>query len=68
MGSELCVLSNYPLRERFVKSEPFGNLNVYFILLCFEGKLERTAVLKAVCAGFKEATEPRICLSGGLHY
>jgi hypothetical protein len=30
-----------------------------------EGKLERTAVLKAVCAGFKEGTEPRVCLSNG---
>ncbi|CAL1402551.1 unnamed protein product [Linum trigynum] len=32
----------------------------------YRGKLERTAVLKAVCAGFKEATEPPICLSPGL--
>jgi hypothetical protein len=29
------------------------------------GKLERTAVLKAVCAGFKEGTEPHVCLSDG---
>ncbi|KAG2607788.1 hypothetical protein PVAP13_4NG273100 [Panicum virgatum] len=29
----------------------------------YRGKLERTAVLKAVCAGFKEGTEPRVCLS-----
>ena len=29
------------------------------------GKLERTAVLKALCAGFQETTEPPICLSGG---
>ena len=32
-----------------------------------EGKLERNAVLKAVCAGFKETTEPPICLSGGFY-
>uniref|UniRef100_A0A5B7BE82 EGF-like calcium-binding domain-containing protein n=1 Tax=Davidia involucrata TaxID=16924 RepID=A0A5B7BE82_DAVIN len=32
----------------------------------YRGKLERTAVLKALCAGFKESTEPRICLSGDL--
>eukprot|EP00268_Persea_americana_P026784 TRINITY_DN26290_c0_g1_i1.p1 TRINITY_DN26290_c0_g1~~TRINITY_DN26290_c0_g1_i1.p1 ORF type:complete len:622 (+),score=96.98 TRINITY_DN26290_c0_g1_i1:266-2131(+) len=32
----------------------------------YRGKLERTAILKAVCAGFKESTEPRICLSGDL--
>ncbi|XP_047313130.1 vacuolar-sorting receptor 6-like [Impatiens glandulifera] len=32
----------------------------------YRGKLERTAVLKAVCAGFKETTEPRICLSADI--
>ncbi|KAL3833827.1 hypothetical protein ACJIZ3_008563 [Penstemon smallii] len=32
----------------------------------YRGKLERSAVLKAVCAGFKETTDPPICLSGGL--
>lgn len=32
----------------------------------YRGKLERTAVLKAICAGFKEATEPQICLTGDL--
>ncbi|KAJ1703350.1 hypothetical protein LUZ63_003129 [Rhynchospora breviuscula] len=29
----------------------------------YRGKLERTAVLKAICAGFKESTEPHVCLS-----
>ena len=29
------------------------------------GKLERSAILKAICAGFKETTEPLICLTGG---
>uniref|UniRef100_A0A453QXZ5 Vacuolar sorting receptor thioredoxin-like domain-containing protein n=1 Tax=Aegilops tauschii subsp. strangulata TaxID=200361 RepID=A0A453QXZ5_AEGTS len=29
----------------------------------YRGKLERTAVLRAVCAGFKEGTEPQVCLS-----
>ncbi|KAF0904884.1 hypothetical protein E2562_038609 [Oryza meyeriana var. granulata] len=32
----------------------------------YRGKLERTAVLKAVCAGFKEGTEPRVCLSNDI--
>ncbi|XP_058197286.1 vacuolar-sorting receptor 6-like isoform X1 [Rhododendron vialii] len=32
----------------------------------YRGKLERTAVLKAVCAGFKETTAPRICLTSDL--
>lgn len=31
------------------------------------GKLDKVAVLKAICAGFEETTEPAICLSGGLH-
>ncbi|OVA01562.1 EGF-like calcium-binding domain [Macleaya cordata] len=32
----------------------------------YRGKLGRTAVLKAICAGFKETTDPPICLSGDL--
>ncbi|XP_057429809.1 vacuolar-sorting receptor 6-like [Lotus japonicus] len=32
----------------------------------YRGKLERTSVLKAVCAGFKESTEPPVCLSGDI--
>ncbi|KAL5978750.1 Vacuolar-sorting receptor 6 [Asimina triloba] len=34
----------------------------------YRGKLERTAVLKALCAGFKESTEPRLCLSRGKYF
>ncbi|XP_010516663.1 PREDICTED: vacuolar-sorting receptor 5-like [Camelina sativa] len=29
----------------------------------YRGKLERTAVLKVICSGFKERTEPSICLN-----
>ncbi|KAG6476168.1 vacuolar-sorting receptor 6-like [Zingiber officinale] len=29
----------------------------------YRGKLERTAVLKAICAGFEESTEPPVCLN-----
>uniref|UniRef100_A0A803N4L4 EGF-like calcium-binding domain-containing protein n=1 Tax=Chenopodium quinoa TaxID=63459 RepID=A0A803N4L4_CHEQI len=32
----------------------------------YRGKLERSAVLKAVCSAFKETTDPPICLSGGI--
>ncbi|KAK6254256.1 hypothetical protein QUC31_015976 [Theobroma cacao] len=32
----------------------------------YRGKLDRTAVLKAICAGFKETTEPPVCLSSDL--
>ncbi|XP_031473751.1 vacuolar-sorting receptor 6-like [Nymphaea colorata] len=29
----------------------------------YRGKLERTAILEAICAGFQESTEPQICLT-----
>ncbi|XP_041023146.1 vacuolar-sorting receptor 6-like [Juglans microcarpa x Juglans regia] len=32
----------------------------------YRGKLERSAVLKAICAGFKETTDPPVCLSGDI--
>ncbi|VFQ97470.1 unnamed protein product [Cuscuta campestris] len=32
----------------------------------YRGKLERSAVLKAICAGFKETSEPAICLNAEL--
>ncbi|KAK3143744.1 hypothetical protein QOZ80_4AG0304400 [Eleusine coracana subsp. coracana] len=32
----------------------------------YRGKLESTAVLKAICAGFKESTEPHVCLTPDL--
>ncbi|KAK9131621.1 hypothetical protein Scep_011149 [Stephania cephalantha] len=32
----------------------------------YRGKLERSAVLRAVCAGFAETTEPAVCLSGDI--
>ncbi|KAL5788089.1 hypothetical protein ACOSP7_005038 [Xanthoceras sorbifolium] len=30
----------------------------------YRGKLEKGAILKAICAGFEETTEPAVCLSG----
>ena len=38
----------------------FGKKN-----LALSGKLEKGAVLKALCSGFEETTEPAVCLSGG---
>ncbi|KAG0447963.1 hypothetical protein HPP92_028079 [Vanilla planifolia] len=32
----------------------------------YRGTLERMAVLKAICAGFKESTEPSLCLNGDI--
>lgn len=33
--------------------------------LCFggAGKLDKTAVLKAICSGYEETTDPPVCLS-----
>ncbi|KAK1284564.1 Vacuolar-sorting receptor 1 [Acorus calamus] len=32
----------------------------------YRGKLDKGAVLKAICAGFEETTEPAVCLSDGI--
>ncbi|KAG6492746.1 hypothetical protein ZIOFF_047711 [Zingiber officinale] len=53
-----------------VQYRAFYNIsaNSKTILFCPQkGKLERSVVLKAICAGFKESTEPPVCLNGGLH-
>ena len=36
-----------------------------FLTYLHIGKLAKGAVLKAICAGFEETTEPAVCLSGG---
>lgn len=41
---------------------------VLTVLRVIAGKLERKAVLKAICAGFEETTEPAVCLDDGTHY
>jgi hypothetical protein len=54
--------------------DPFLGCCMYIMALCVlisyfnflsEGKLERAAVLKALCSGFKETTDPPVCLSSG---
>lgn len=37
---------------------------------CFydSGKLDKGAVLKAICSGFEETTEPAVCLTPGHFY
>lgn len=37
-------------------------------MLLLAGKLAKGAVLKALCSGFEETTEPAVCLSGGEFY
>lgn len=42
------------------------DLDVFsFLKYVLAGKLEKGAVLKAICSGFEETTEPAVCLSGG---
>jgi len=38
------------------------------VLFNFVGKLEKGAVMKAICSGFEETTEPAVCLSSGKFY
>jgi hypothetical protein len=35
--------------------------------LQYRGRLDPPSVLRALCAGFKEGTEPPVCLTGGLN-
>jgi hypothetical protein len=32
----------------------------------YRGRLEPSSVLRAICAGFEEGTEPQVCLTAGL--
>lgn len=45
----------------------YENSSTLFLYLkhMIPGKLEKGAVLKAICSGFEETTEPAVCLSGG---
>jgi len=42
-----------------------SDLNFQMLNGIFPGKLEKGAVLKAICSGFEETTEPAVCLSTG---
>jgi|APAra0007618407_1042631.scaffolds.fasta_scaffold06200_3 hypothetical protein len=48
---------------------PFYSIFLMFLLIELSfmllGKLEKGAVLKAMCSGFQESTEPAICLTEG---
>ena len=37
-------------------------------MFLLSGKLDKGAVLKAICAGFEETTEPTICLTEGYYF
>lgn len=45
-----------------------NNLVFPFLTHVLAGKLEKSAVLKAICSGFEETTEPAVCLSDGMSF
>lgn len=57
-NSTLCFCASYEVQEE-------SYLDLSSSLSVYEGKLERSTVLKALCAGFKETADPPICMSGG---
>ena len=59
---ETLLIPRFFLNYRYIGQEKC--LEIFFFPT-LEGILERTAVLRAICAGFKESTEPPVCLSGG---
>jgi len=65
-GDQQCAVSRYGRTSPPISSQD-ETMPFCFSLnnLAFSGKLESTAVLKAICAGFKESTEPHVCLTPG---
>uniref|UniRef100_A0A803N3L0 PA domain-containing protein n=1 Tax=Chenopodium quinoa TaxID=63459 RepID=A0A803N3L0_CHEQI len=57
-------------QDKQIGKESRGDITILPTLVIndvqYRGKLERSAVLKAVCSAFKETTDPLICLSGGI--
>lgn len=73
VGDPLADVENEVLKieqERQIGRGSRGDVTILPTLVInnvqYRGKLERTAVLKAICAGFKETTDPPICLSGDI--
>ncbi|CAA6669866.1 unnamed protein product [Spirodela intermedia] len=66
--AENPVLKNE--QDRQVGNGSRGDVTILPTLLIndvqYRGQLDRTAVLQAVCAGFKETTEPHVCLNSDL--
>lgn len=72
---DVTILPTLVINDAQYRGRPFHHFfdglgTMFNILLLFFvhfiGKLERTAVLRAICSGFKETADPAICLSGGI--
>lgn len=63
------VVNNRQYRGQSRKLALLTLISELWLMLMYEisGKLEKGAVLKAICAGFEETTEPAVCLSSGEH-
>lgn len=63
------VVNNRQYRGQSRKLALLTLISELWLMLMYEisGKLEKGAVLKAICAGFEETTEPAVCLSNGEH-
>ncbi|XP_065628746.1 vacuolar-sorting receptor 6-like [Quercus suber] len=73
VGDPLADVENEVLKieqERQIGRGSRGDVTILPTLVVnnvqYRGKLERTAVLKAICAGFKETADPPICLTGDI--
>ncbi|KAL8151539.1 hypothetical protein V2J09_021347 [Rumex salicifolius] len=73
MGDPEADLENEILQNEQAKQVGHGTRGDVTILptlvindVQYRGKLERSSVLKAICAGFKETTDPPVCLSSDL--
>lgn len=60
---EVSYLAKYEVIQIWYQAITFASH-----LFVVAGKLDKGAVLKAICAGFKESTEPAVCLSDGTYF
>lgn len=56
---------NLVLLASQIFTEYFCNVNSFSSCFVDLGKLDKGAVLKGICSGFQETTEPAICLTEG---
>ncbi|KAJ0112201.1 hypothetical protein Patl1_02583 [Pistacia atlantica] len=60
------VIHNHVDKSTFYKNVKFFPLLKYVLLLAV--KLEKSVVLRAICAGFEEPTEPTVCFEWWLEH
>ena len=64
----LLILGNIEVIVLSIHLVPCNSLLAltFYHFFLLSGKLDKAAVLKAICAGFQETTEPAVCLSEGI--